>query len=91
MEPKIPKESLKLRKKIIEAEYIKVVKIAAKRDKQLDLKIYSDALALILDCPGLSFSRDHVISNMEADTWQAASVKGDFFMFLSYHSSRHQP
>lgn len=87
-EPNIPAEASELRKKAIEAEYIELVKIAAKQDKQLDLKIYPEAFAFILGCLGPS-SKDRVISNMGAEKWQAASVKGDFVELVQALDKSH--
>ena len=87
-EPKIPEDASDLRRKAIEAEYIELVKVCAKQDKQLDLKIYPEAFAFILGALGPS-SKDRVISNMGVKEWGVASVKGDFVALVKALDKSH--
>ena len=54
-----------------------MVKVSAKQGKQLDLNVYPEAFAFTLGSLGPN-SQDRIISNMGAEKWQAASVKGEF-------------
>ena len=47
-EPEISADASELKNRAIEAEYIELVKVSAKQNKQLDLKIYPEAFAFIL-------------------------------------------
>ena len=87
-EPEIPADASELKKRAIEAEYIELVKVSAKQNKQLDLKIYPEAFALILGLLGPS-SKDRVISNMGVKEWGEASVKGDFVALVNALDKSH--
>ena len=65
-----------------------MVKVSAKQGKQLDLKVYPEAFAFILGSLGPS-SRDCAISNMGAEKWQTASVKGDFVELVQALDKSH--
>ena len=58
------------------------MKVSAKQNKQLDLKIYPEAFAFILGLLGPS-SKDWVIFNMGGKEWGGASVKGDFVALVN--------